>query len=632
MLKSSKALLVFFVIYCFHMTMVNAADISKCLNGASDCSNLVRQTEGDPKIGDIYKTNITINNRMKILLPQGFWEVNNIGEYKGEPTWHAPWYFITLVNLDETAPIKSVFYNYFKNSSSWTGWDTPCDHPRLYPGINVIEHINIGRLDKCSFAFKVDESPSVQRRRALSNKWLKNEVANYSTDFINNSPRKVIIFESLTKKVNESYIRELMVIDYEKINIDANSLWSKQLKTGLDHLQANEKKFISWYINYTNMSKDVFFEKKNIDLGQVSLPFNQSIQATAPSPNNDDAQREAAQKEAAQREVAQREAAQRETAQREAAQRETAQREASQKEAVQREIAQREAAQREAAQRETAQREASQKEAVQREIAQREAAQREAAQREAAQKEAALKEEARNESRFNKKALIIGNDKYKNIAQLKNAKFDADAIGSTLKSIGYKVLIKTDLNLHEMKSAIRQFKMDVEGGDEVVIFFAGHGVQLGGSNYLLPIDIVADSEEQIRDDAIQLQRILDDMSEKKVRLTLALVDACRDNPFPKTGRAIGGRGLAPTAAATGQMIIFSAGSGQQALDRLSANDQSKNSLFTRILIKEIKSPGVRIDNVIREVRKKVVEAAKSVGHEQVPAIYDQVVGDFYFVK
>jgi hypothetical protein len=80
------------------------------------------------------------------------------------------------------------------------------------------------------------------------------------------------------------------------------------------------------------------------------------------------------------------------------------------------------------------------------------------------------------------------------------------------------------------------------------------------------------------------------------------------------------------------MIIFSAGSGQQALDRLSANDQSKNSLFTRILIKEITSPGIRIDNVIREVRKKVVEAAKSVGHEQVPAIYDQVVGDFYFVK
>ena len=113
---------------------------------------------------------------------------------------------------------------------------------------------------------------------------------------------------------------------------------------------------------------------------------------------------------------------------------------------------------------------------------------------------------------------------------------------------------------------------------------------------------------------------------------IMILDACRDNPFPKSGRALGGRGLAPTSAATGQMIIFSAGTGQQALDRLGSSDNDPNSVFTRIFIKEIKKPGVRVDNVIREVRKKVVEAAKSVGHDQVPAIYDQVVGDFYFVK
>jgi len=132
--------------------------------------------------------------------------------------------------------------------------------------------------------------------------------------------------------------------------------------------------------------------------------------------------------------------------------------------------------------------------------------------------------------------------------------------------------------------------------------------------------------------AIQLQRLLDDMNDQKARLTLALIDACRDNPFPKSGRALGGRGLAPTSAATGQMIIFSAGTGQQALDRLGSSDNDPNSVFTRIFINEIKKPGVRIDNVIREVRKKVVEAAKTVGHDQVPAIYDQVVGDFYFIE
>jgi hypothetical protein len=123
------------------------------------------------------------------------------------------------------------------------------------------------------------------------------------------------------------------------------------------------------------------------------------------------------------------------------------------------------------------------------------------------------------------------------------------------------------------------------------------------------------------------------MSDKKAKLTLAMIDACRDNPFKTAGRrAIGGRGLAPTTAATGQMVIFSAGTGQQALDRLGPTDKSKNGLFTRIFIKEMQKPGLTVDRVLRNVRNEVVELAKSVGHEQVPAIYDQVVGDFYFRK
>lgn len=183
-----------------------------------------------------------------------------------------------------------------------------------------------------------------------------------------------------------------------------------------------------------------------------------------------------------------------------------------------------------------------------------------------------------------------------------------------------------------MKSALRQFRNEVEGGDEVLFFYAGHGVQLGSANYLLPIDIKGDSEEQVKDEAIELQRVLDSFNEKRVKLALAVIDACRDNPFPKSGRAIGGRGLAPTTAATGQMVVFSAGSGQQALDKLGPGDKDPNGLFTRVFLNEIRTPGVRVDNVIREVRKKVVDAAKSIGHEQVPAIYDQVVGDFYFKR
>lgn len=230
-----------------------------------------------------------------------------------------------------------------------------------------------------------------------------------------------------------------------------------------------------------------------------------------------------------------------------------------------------------------------------------------------------------------KKALVIGNDTYEFVSKLQNARADAQAMAKSLSNLGYHVTLRTDLSERSLRAAIRQFKETVNSGDEVLFFYAGHGLQLAGTNYLLPTDIKGDSEDQVKDEALQLQRLLDDMSEKNAKFTLALIDACRDNPFPRRGRAIGGRGLAPTMAASGQMIIFSAGSGQQALDKLGPGDKSPNGLFTRLLLDEMYAPGTRVDNVVREVRKKVVEAARSIGHEQVPAIYDQVVGDFYFI-
>lgn len=124
------------------------------------------------------------------------------------------------------------------------------------------------------------------------------------------------------------------------------------------------------------------------------------------------------------------------------------------------------------------------------------------------------------------------------------------------------------------------------------------------------------------------------MADRKAKFTLAMIDACRDNPFKSNGRTIGAgsRGLAPTTAATGQMIVFSAGTGQQALDRLGANDKNKNGVFTRVFVKEMLKPNLTVDRLIRNVRNEVVEMAKSVGHEQVPAIYDQTIGEFYLLK
>ena len=229
-----------------------------------------------------------------------------------------------------------------------------------------------------------------------------------------------------------------------------------------------------------------------------------------------------------------------------------------------------------------------------------------------------------------RKALVIGNDRYLHVAPLVNAVADAESMARTLQAVGFTVTRHINLDEKQFKQALRDFRMRVQGGDEVIVFFAGHGVQLGAANYLLPTDIRADHEEQVKDEAIPLQRILDDLNDRKAKFALAVVDACRDNPFQSKGRSIGGRGLAPTSAATGQMVMYSAGAGQQALDRLGPNDQERNGLFTRVLLREMTVPGQSVDRVLRNVRNEVVKLARGVGHEQTPALYDQAIGEFFF--
>jgi hypothetical protein len=248
-----------------------------------------------------------------------------------------------------------------------------------------------------------------------------------------------------------------------------------------------------------------------------------------------------------------------------------------------------------------------------------------------AQKAPALDVPVSNDARTGmRRALIMGNDTYKEVAVLQNARSDARAMSKTLGRLGFEVSTHLDLTERGMKEAIRTFKSQIRGGDEVVVFFAGHGVQLGATNYLLPVDIRGQSEDQVRDEAIPLQRVLDDFQDTKARFALAIIDACRDNPFKTAGRAIGGRGLASTSAATGQMVMFSAGTGQQALDRLGPQDREPHGLFTRVLLKEIDKPGVSIERLVRNVRNEVARLSKTVGHEQVPAVYDQTLGDFFF--
>ena len=235
-----------------------------------------------------------------------------------------------------------------------------------------------------------------------------------------------------------------------------------------------------------------------------------------------------------------------------------------------------------------------------------------------------------------RRALIIGNDTYKYADPLKNAREDARAIAAELKGFGYEVSLHLDQSQKSMQAALRDFRDKVNAGDEVLFYFSGHAVEIDGKNFLTPVDTIGINQNQLADDSIDLKSaVLDPLTNKKVKLTLALIDACRDNPFLKTASTrstSSSRGLAPTTPATGQLIVYSAGSGQTALDRLGPNDKDKNGVFTRVLLSEMKKNNVPIHQVIRNVRSEVVKLARSIGHDQVPAIYDQVDGDFYFKK
>jgi hypothetical protein len=227
-------------------------------------------------------------------------------------------------------------------------------------------------------------------------------------------------------------------------------------------------------------------------------------------------------------------------------------------------------------------------------------------------------------------ALVIGNDNYQHADVLRNARSDARAVGAALTSLGFAVTLKQDVTQQQMKVALRAFKAQISGGDEVVFYFSGHGVQFGGTNYLIPVDLLPQNEEEVADDSVGLQRVLDDMSDQKARFSLAIIDACRENPFKSAGRSIGKKGLVMQAA-TGQMVMYSAGTGQEALDHVGDHDTDPNGLFTRILIREIKKPGVTANQLLKNVSYQVVQVAKTVNHEQVPALYDQTIGDYYFV-
>lgn len=223
----------------------------------------------------------------------------------------------------------------------------------------------------------------------------------------------------------------------------------------------------------------------------------------------------------------------------------------------------------------------------------------------------------------NRVALVIGNDTYLHLRagnQLERAGTDAAAVGDALESIGFKVLRGHNLAQLQMLQMIRQLREAVRPGDIALVFYAGHGVAIQGTNYLLPTDIRPSTESRIAESAIPETQIEQDLLGAGARTGILILDACRNNPFPPTARSIGrSRGLASSRETPGIFKMFSAGTGQLAIETLGTGDDDPNSLFTRVLLGELVKPEQSLIDLTYAVKGRVLDLS---GGRQSPAYYD----------
>lgn len=224
---------------------------------------------------------------------------------------------------------------------------------------------------------------------------------------------------------------------------------------------------------------------------------------------------------------------------------------------------------------------------------------------------------ASQDSRF---ALVIGNSDYAS-SPLRNPVNDATDISGVLRELGFTVTLETNASARAMKTSIREFGQRLRKGGVGLFYYAGHGLQVRGRNYLVPVGADIGSEADVEFEAVDAGRVLAQMEEAGNDLNIIILDACRDNPFARSFRS-GSRGLAKMDAPTGSILAYSTAPG-----RTAADGTGRNGLYTSVLLKHIATPGLRIEDVLKEVRKDVVAASAD---KQVPWESSSLTGDFYF--
>ena len=218
-------------------------------------------------------------------------------------------------------------------------------------------------------------------------------------------------------------------------------------------------------------------------------------------------------------------------------------------------------------------------------------------------------------------ALVIGNSRYK-ISPLPNPVNDAHDITAVLQSLGFEVMLVTDARLREMEEAIDRFSKKAHGAT-ALFFYAGHGLQVDGENYLVPIGAKMDDEGDVRYEAVAAGRVLDNLRYAESNLNIIILDACRSNPFARFFRS-SPRGLARLNAPRGSIIAFSTAPGDVASDGV-----GRNSPYASAFLRHASNPNLMVEAFFKEVAKDVAE---QTGGKQRPWISSDFLGDFSFVR
>lgn len=235
---------------------------------------------------------------------------------------------------------------------------------------------------------------------------------------------------------------------------------------------------------------------------------------------------------------------------------------------------------------------------------------------------------ASTEKRF---ALVIGNDQYENVRPLNNPVNDASSVGAVLREMDFSVTLRTDANLRSMKDALRTFIDEIS--DEpaekrvALVYFAGHGVQIAGKNYLIPTDAAMSRDYEVPDETLSMETVIRALESTEAKLSLLVLDCCRNNPFSRSWRGVRntseGGGLAmPTSAPQGLFIAFATSPGTVAAD-----GQGNNSPYTTALIEHLPTSGIPFEEVFKKVGGDVAQSSNGA---QQPWFNSKFYGQFYF--